>query len=432
MPTTSARADAKAPSDEAAINDQPAISGFLVGVGYARGLNERSNPGNIARVPRRQIETAIVLDVKHEVLDARMRAENMALLLPADGHRDHWNNEQRIQLLGFRSQLWSYGSTTLTLGKLNESFDEGMHYHPIDFFEDNFQAVDFDDKRGRGDGFPMLVLAHTTPTWTTRLFYSDDTLTDSQYRYWASNPGYNRGYRQLAAAWRCSLSELTVNLVAQKYLPGDVGLGGSFSYVIGANAELHGAWFAQRGSRLPVHRNVWIDKGSGFDVSDVYVSETPVKLWRLDDGRLYRRWLIGGSWTSESLFSLTVEWSHDDRGMNASERATWQAVNRFHQGLADPLVRDVNIAYDLQALRVRGRDQLFFKLALPVSDNWNVSLSPLVARDRSVAWSTRAAWQPDKHLEAWGDLWVRTGRAGTEFGATPERSGLSVGARVFF
>lgn len=409
------------------------ISGFVVGVGYGRDLNERNNPQNRARVPTQQLELAVIMDLKPQWFEARVRLEEMRVNAPAGEELESdWDGGMRLVLQRLFKRWWLTDDLAFTVGKLNESFDEGISYHPLDFFEDNFQTLDFDDKRGRTTGFPMVVLTKVAPTWSAQLFYSDDRDTDTTYRYVATNPGFNRGFRQVVAAWRGSFDWLTLNAVAQRPIPGDWGLGGSLSYVLGSSAEFHGAWFAQRGSRWPVHRNVQIGRESGFTVDDVYINESPVHQYRIDDGRLYQRWLIGGSWTSETLVSILVEFSRDERGMTPQERDIWKSVATFHDNLANPAGRAINLAYDSEALRVRGRDQLFIRLGAPLADSWDANVGVVLSRDRSLALNSRFAYGPGTEWEGWVDLWYRGGSRWSEFGSVPERSGLALGVRVFF
>jgi hypothetical protein len=404
-----------------------ALSGFLLGVGYGRDINEDLNIDNLREVPEKQLESAAIIDVKTNTFDARIRLENM---LTSGQESSQFDNESQIFLQRIKFRWDISRNTDLTFGKLNERFDEGLSFHPLNFFEDNLQGMDFEDKRGRETGFPLIKMSVVENDWSMRLIYSDDTDEDAAYQYINANNGYNRGLRQWVATLRYYVGSATLNLIAQKPQDQEVGIGSSFTQVIGNNVALYGSWFARRGTRVPIHRNVFLEQSTDYTANDVYIEESPISDYRINENSLYHRWLLGASWTSDSLFSASIEWSHDDRGMDNEQWGYWKSVVAFHNSLNDDDARSINLAYDSAVLLYRRQDHLFLKLSKPLYD-CNVSVSALMGVDKSVVSGARVAYQGATEWEAWFDVSLRSGSTYSEFGSVSSSSETSLGLRYF-
>lgn len=406
-------------------------SGMVTGLVSERRGRARLNPGNTARMPRGIYELGAVLDYQSADFTARLRASTVARDIP-HGTGNPREHDGRIDLLQLN---WTHALTTdwtLSLGRMNLSFDDGQSFHPLDFFEDTVRGSDFEDRTGRNRGFPLVMLQRATSTGGLRLVYSDDGITNTDYVYGDVNPHFNRGYRQALLSWRLSRGDWTWTTLAQRSWPGHTGLGGSFSWVPTAAWSVYGAAFGARGNPVPVHRNVANGRGSGLDGRDVYINTSPIGTWQADAGRWRYRWLLGTQYTWEGGNSLQVELWHDGRGMSQDEFRTWQGVVGFHDGLSSLPGRRINLGYDLEGLRTPSGTHLFTRYSHALSNGSTLQASILLAQDASGSAALR--WQGPRW--AAGDLsveaWRRFGSVDSRYGAVPDRQGMTLIWRTLF
>ena len=321
------------------------------------------------------------------------------------------------------------------MGRLNMSFDDGQSFHPLDFLEDAVRGTDFEDRAGRFRGFPLMMISRADSASAVRLIYSDDTIYrgNHTYSYGDPNPGFNRGLRQWIASARWSADQLTGTLIYQRPSPGKAGIGASASYVPNASVSIHGSMFAARGNPLPLHRNVFLKRSENLNETDVYINETPVQTWRADDSSVYSRWLVGATYTSEPGATYVFELWRDDRAMSKGEQDTWAKVLRFHRGLANPAARAINLAYDLESLRTAHGTQAFFRISVPMLGDASFQPSLLLST-RDGSGTTNLRWiQRLNHKWEYGvDVWFRFGKSYSQYGSTPDKSGMQASIRVFF
>jgi len=160
----------------------------------------------VVRVPSRALEAALVLDFKQGPWRARARLSQGYARVPGPGNDDPRRQRLDIPQLQWRQPLdalWSF-----TAGRLNLRLDDGLSFHPLDFFEDRPRSLDFEDRLGRDRGFPMLMLDRVRAQGSLRFILSDDSLTDSADRYGETD--FHRGLRQAVASVRHSLGSLTL------------------------------------------------------------------------------------------------------------------------------------------------------------------------------------------------------------------------------
>nr|WP_315261758.1 hypothetical protein [uncultured Limnohabitans sp.] len=412
------------------------ISGFLYATTTTRQLEKVLNNANGAKVPTLSSEMAGIIELRRGLLWGRFRFSEERLRIPQIGIVDTpWAQTNRADITQLSLRLPLSDQTVFTAGRLNINFDDGQSFHVLDFLEDAVRSTDFEDRAGRYRGFPLLMISHSDSGAAYRLLYSDDTIGQSNYTYTYGdpNPGFNRGLKQWIASARWSIDQLTGTLVLQQPLHGNTGIGASFSYVPSASWSFHGSIFGARGNPISMHKNVFLGQGNNLGPNDVYLSNSPVQAWRIDDQKIYLRGLIGATYTSESGVTSVFELWRDERGMTAAEQTTWGDLLRFHNTLSNPTVRSVNLAYDLQSLRAMHGTQAFLRMSVPIADNASFQPSLLVStRDGSGTANFR--WIR-KFVDKWElgiETWHRFGGAYTQYGSAPDKSGLQASIRAFF
>jgi len=402
-------------------------SGFLSLDATRRQVRDLLNPGNVARAPSRAIEAALVLDFKQGPLRARARVSDWRARVPGPSGEDTHHQRLDIPQLQWRQPLDALWS--VTAGRLNLRLDDGLSFHPLDFFEDRPRSLDFEDRLGRDRGFPMLMLERVQAQGAVRFILSDDSLTDSTDRYGETD--FHRGLRQAVASVRHSRGSLTLGGVAQRAWPGSTGWGGSFSWVPDAALSLYGAAFAARGNPYPLHRNAYLGRGTNLGPQDVYTTPSPVQPWAADDRGRHGRWMLGGGWTFESGDTVHVEAWRDGRGMDARQFTSWQGVTAFHDALASPAARRGNLGYDQDALRTASGTHLFVRYTTALEAGPRLQLSHLLAQDGSGSLSAQLEGLLGPKADWRVVAWQRYGSARSRYGAPPDPRGLTLQWRHF-
>ncbi len=381
----------------------------------------------MVRVPSRALEAALVLDFKQGPWRARARLSQGYARVPGPGNDDPRRQRLDIPQLQWRQPLdalWSF-----TAGRLNLRLDDGLSFHPLDFFEDRPRSLDFEDRLGRDRGLPMLMLERVRAQGSLRFILSDDSLTDSADRYGETD--FHRGLRQAVASARHSLGSLTLGGVAQRAWPGSTGWGGSFSWVPDAALSLYGAAFSARGNPYPLHRNAYLGRGTNLGPQDVYSAPSPVQPWAAHERQRHGRWMLGGGWTFESGDTVNVEAWRDGRGMNAGQFASWQGATAFHDALVSSAARRGNLGYDQEALRTASGTHLFTRYTTAWDTGASLQLSNLLARDGSGALSAQLEGRLGPQADWRVVAWQRYGGVLSRYGAPPDPRGLTLQWRHF-
>lgn len=330
----------------------------------------------------------------------------------------------------FFSDRWA-----LSLGKFNENFDNAYYAHILDFLNDNIISNDIDDFSARVRGFPIAKLSYNSERFGADLIYSDDTSTDTIYRFNSQNPNFNRGIRQWIGVLRANFENTDVTALVQKPSDMRAGFGASFVHTPNAQMQLYGALFSQLGSRQPVLRNIYPDGASPLGAGDLYTNSGSYAASRLMEDRWYTRGMLGVGWTSEAQLSLRFEWLHDGSGMSPKDYRRWGEIVDFHRSLLpqDRTAAALNIAWDAQALLSRQRDSFLVRIDQPFDNDISVAFNVLIGRDRSVLWAPRLRFSPaGGKFDTYIEIQRTTGREGSIYGSALARMRAQVGLRFFF
>jgi len=410
------------------------IKSALVFTGQTAELRRDLDPGWLSGLPAKQYTGATVIDGKWEGLSFRYRLD-YDQTRGGEGPSVFNNERSGGHLLQLRKKFLLSDHWALSLGKFNENFDNAHYAHVLDFFNDNIISSDIDDLAARVRGFPIAKLSYNSEHFWADLIYSDDSSTDTTYRFNSQNPNFNRGIRQWLGVLRANFEETDVTALVQKPSDMRAGFGTSFVHTPNAQMQLYGALFSQRGSRQPVLRNIYPDRASPLGVDDIYTNNGSYATSRLMEDRWYSRGMLGIGWTSEAQLSLRFEWRHDASGMSSEDYRRWGQIVDFHRSLLpqDRTAAALNIAWDAQALRSRQRDSFLIRIDQSLDKDLSVALSVLVGRDHSALWAPRLRFSPaGGKLDTWIELQRTTGREGSEFGSALERTRVQVGLRYLF
>lgn len=407
--------------------EPPELRSMLVVNGLVTDVRHDLDPDWRSGISTSETTAAAVVDGKWEGVRLRYRIDHHQQRGGA-GSATFSKDRRGGYLLQLHKKFVLSDHWALKVGSFNESFDYGHYAHVLDFLSDTI-SNDVEDLQARVTGFAMAKLGYSTGRFGVDLIYSDD----SRYRSNSQNTGFNRGLRQWLGVLRGHSDETDWTALVQKPSDMHMGFGASFIHTPDAQVQWYGALFAQRGSRLPVLRNIYPDGTAALEADDVY-TENPYAASRLLQDKWYTRSMLGIGWTSEEQLGLRIEWLHDENGMSPSDFSRWRQIVDFHRRIAltDRTVAGFNIAWDAQALRGRQRDSFLVRVDRPLGEGFSVALNALVGADRSVLWQSRLRYKPDKKWDAWIDLLRSTGATGTEFGSVLARTQLQLGLRYLF
>jgi hypothetical protein len=410
------------------------IKSALVFTARTAELRRDLDPGWLSGLPAKQYSGAAVMDGKWEGLTFRYRLD-YEQTRGGEGPSVFSNERSSGRLLQLRKKFLLSDRWALSLGKFNENFDNAHYAHVLDFLKDNISSSDIDDLEARVRGFPIAKLSYNSERFGADLIYSDDSSTDTTYRFNSQNPNFNRGIRQWLGVLRANFEETDVTALVQKPSDMRAGFGASFVHTPNAQMQLYGALFSQRGSRQPVLRNIYPEGASPLGADDIYTNSGSYATSRLMEDRWYTRGMLGIGWTSETQLSMRFEWRHDASGMSPEDYRRWEQIVDFHRNLLpqDRTAAALNIAWDAQALRSRQRDSFLIRIDQPLDNDLSVALNVLVGRDRSALWAPRLRFSPaGVKLDTWIELQRTTGREGSEFGSALARTSVQVGLRYLF
>jgi len=407
------------------------LKSTLVFTGLAAEIRRDLDPGWLSGLPAKQFTGAAVIDGKWEGIAFRYRLD-YDQIRGGQGLSVFDNERSSGHLLQLRKKFLLSDRWALSLGKFNENFDHAHYAHVLDFLNDSITSSGVEDLAARVRGFPIAKLGYNSERLGADLIYSDDSSTDTTYRFNSQNPNFNRGIRQWLGVLRTNFEETDVTALVQKPSDMRAGLGAAFIHTPNAQMQWYGALFSQRGTRQPVLRNIYPDGASPLGADDIYTDGSSYAASRLAEDRWYTRGMLGIGWTSEKQLSLRFEWRHDQSGMSAQDYRRWGQIVDFHRSLLlqDRTAAAFNIAWDAQVLRARQRDSFLVRIDRPLGDDFSMALNALAGGDRSVLWQPRLRYSPaGEKLDAWIEFQRTTGRKGSEFGSALARAQVQVGLR---
>lgn len=404
------------------------LGGFVLPLYSATRVRESPvNPGNFLRLPSSSAQ-----------LTAGLRGETRSLSWRAsirharawNGDREHRTTDASLQELSVALALSD--RVTLIAGKRILAWDVAFSSTPLGFFQKTPDLTDVTDRLERAEGLPLVALGFIGRELDLTLVYSDD----SRHR----SDGFNRGLRQVAANLTWSRPRASYSLVVQKPHDQRAGVGLAASITLRDDLTAHVSAFTRRGTRRPISRRV-LERELAFDTVD------PNASWRLHADDRYDHWVVGMSWIGASGTSVTLEWSHDDAGLDRAQWAFWKELVAFHaaepaqdaapdmlEGLPPDLAAAVNLAYDAKSLLPHGarRDYLFVRVARSAGRTSLSALARTGIADGSTFVNLSAGREFGRRITAEISLSMHLGRKGTELSFLPSEGSLQAWLKYAF
>ncbi|MFO7277667.1 MAG: hypothetical protein DIU56_011575 [Pseudomonadota bacterium] len=403
------------------------IGGFVLPLYSATKVRESPvNPGNFLGQARSSAQLAAGLHGEMGALSWRASVRHSRAW---NGDREHRTTDVSLQELSASFALSD--RVTLIAGKRILAWDVAFSSTPLGFFQKTPDLTDVTDRLERAEGLPLVALGFIGRELDLTLVYSDD----SRHR----SDGFNRGLRQLAANLTWTRPRASYSFVVQKPHDQRAGFGLAASVTLRDDLTAHVSAFTRRGTRRPISLRV-LERELVFDTVD------PNGSWRLREDERYDHWVVGTSWVGASGTSVTLEWSHDDAGLDHAQWGFWKALVAFHAagpaedaapGMLEGVPPDlaaVNLAYDAKSLLPRGarRDYLFVRVAWPVGTASLSALARTGIADGSTFVNLSAGREFGRRVTAEISLSMHLGRKGTELSFLPSEGSLQAWLKYAF
>lgn len=205
-------ASAPAPSIE--------LTGFAL-VGAARNDIRRT----AFTVSERTIEkeAALVVEARRGRAVVRARAAS----------RDTVTGTASLRVLESSVAIEPAPQLTMRIGKAQLSWDTGLAFQPVGFFQRRLDVADLGDFEGRGEGLPLVAVTYGSDRLSATAVVSDRLSGDR---------GSERlPRRQLAGRVALDLDSLSASLIVRRPHGFSTGLGGTLSATLGERMTAHGS-----------------------------------------------------------------------------------------------------------------------------------------------------------------------------------------------
>ena len=372
------------------------------------------NPGDILGRERTLITGAVVLSPSMAGIQGRVRLE---------AWRD-MRSDGRIDTSAVVQELYTTFSVTegvqATVGKSFLAWDVSYASRPVNFFALNTDCVDLEDHRLRMSGVPIAALSWTGRAGTLVGVVASDDAEETGRGQWAFRAQGHAGAAEVAALVRGQFG-------------GPIGFGGTLTCVQGRSLEMHGSLFVSHGSGRRMHR---IAAGESFRFFG------PEESALTSPGTGNNRWVphlvVGGQYTTESLFNVLVEYIHDGSGLSGSQWERLLAAADFYSraaAIGSPQAAVAGNLGDIAAsLRPRGtrRDYLFVR-GSTVWGEIEGNVSALIGlADGGVSLGGNLSYQSESTWDVRAEIRRHMGPKHSEFGEVPERMRLTLMLRFLF
>ncbi len=396
------------------------LSETLITKGSYTAVRRTADPGALTGIPTTGGAGAVVIDGTVDGTSFRIKSDYGIDRGGVDG-TTFSAVTRRTSLLRL-SAAGDFLGGRWTIGKYNESFDDGFYAHVLDFLTDNIASTDFFDYSYRSNGFPALRYSAGGARHTLEAIYSDDRLDRTGYAFNALNPGFNRGIKQGLLVGRFAGDACHALGLLQK--PSDMALGGgaSGSCLLAAQGSVYSALFVQRGSRFPM-------------LSTALYGPDPtgsVFIDRRSSSAFYRRAMVGMQWNVSPEIGARMEFQRNDSGMTKAEQRNWDLALQADRAIANPAIAADALALDAQALELPWASNLFVHIEYVFPNGGQASVNLLSGLDGSTLTEFELIKPITEHTDFRLAITHTAGPVGSEFGTSLLGNRVTLGARYFF
>jgi hypothetical protein len=326
----------------------------------------------------------------------------------------------------------SLGDLELSVGRKILRWTNGYAFNPAGLLEPRRSPSDPQDRLKLLEGLEMAQLDYFVGDHVFTAVFSSDMLSRSEEE--------GRRY-DFALRGNILLNSINLDLAVEALVSNIKNTGAvTLSYVFGDALEIHGEIAGTRGTSAQYPRAIEPGRQQELFGSD-YLAQL-----KLDDGRLFLRYVVGVNYTLAWGTNLIGEFYHSDEGLSGQEWERFIAHAHFSReqlatGQYPPVFEDLSLpALNLlQGLQQLGRQSIRRNyLFLRVADSWrNERLAATVLGlinldDRSGLGVGEVSYLVRKGALVYARATLFGGSAESEFGNLGRRGSLNVGLQLSF
>ena len=297
----------------------------------------------------------------------------------------HLSSESQFELteLSYNFSLLESEEDLWQVGKFNYPVDPGYAFQSIGFFE---KSVNPFDDFASNEGINML----SSSIW----------LQDYYFSLLVALAGQNATYenkKQWAILIQRDFDALSSSLIVQQYQDSHLGMGASFTYVLGESWEFHGSSFIRKGS-------LWLTE---LELENYFPD-------REDEWQPVAA--LGSFWTSQHT-QLLAEWSYQQEKLSNSEIGKlWQIP--FNGSNTDSI---------LNLHQQRYQQHYFFLQYQYSSQDHTATLNSLIGQDNSALSQFKYEYLSSSDINYWLSVELSSGDKYSEFKQIPWQTRLQIG-----
>ncbi len=365
-------------------------------------------------------ETALILFEQHSIgatssLSYRLRGEYDS------GEDTRFDAQvQELSISGLIGESW-----IVNVGKTQLSWDMSTSFQPLGFFQDGENLFDLTDVQSRSSGIPLVAATYLSPSWSATFVYGHDK--------WSTYDGLSSGVEQWAARVQLLSDGYDLSFVVQKPAGQSVGAGLSLVLSPADFMVSYVSAFYRQGTRRPQNQLLNSAENQLVDFFPFSFSE------RQSDTPYWRA--VFGSTFAFKHADVTLEFSHDERGL---DETTWSRLTsqiRYHNELlgseTDPDTRELiaaNLWFNSQTIIASGSQQSYvFAFVKSTFDPVSASVfSRLALQDGSALVGMTLESEINPNLTLSANMQAFTGDDVDEFGLTPIGTSFQLTLRYVF
>lgn len=344
-------------------------------------------------------ESTLISDHQYQSLIAVWRLDNQLYQPPTqtgnDSHGLQSDTQFKLSELSYSFSLLASENDFWQLGQFNSALDPGYALRSVGFFEStNNPFDDFASTQG-------LQMANVS-LWLDDYYLSLLLALEG-------NSVATENLKQWALVLQKDYFALSSSFMLQQYEGNNIGLGATFTYVVGNSWEFHGSIFTRRGS-------VWRDQ-----FSDSTLTIAPHYNGQAEEDQWLPKGVIGSVWTSTHL-QLLMEYSYQKEKLSQTQI---NAINDFQPQSLQQAQQYQNHLIELYTQAYQ-QHYLFAQLQYTLEDHI-ITANSLIGGDISALSQLKYEYLATFNLSGWLSMELASGTSETEFKRTPWQNRVQIG-----
>lgn len=337
-------------------------------------------------------ESTIISDHQYQSLILGWRLDNQLYQSPETNSLEQ-KTKFELSELSYSFSLLDNENDFWQVGRFNSPLDPGYALRSVGFFESTNNP--FDDFAST-KGIDMANLSLWLDDYYLSLLVAIE-----------GNSVATENLKQWAFVIQKDYQALSTSILLQQYEQHHIGLGSTFTYVLGNSWEFHGSGFIRQGSP-------WRSQFSDSTLPPFNNSTD-------DNDHWYPKIVLGAVWTGRHL-QVLMEYSYQ------KEKLTAEQINAINAIEPKTLQQARLYSDDVYQLYTQAYQQhyLFAQLKYSIEDHV-ITANTLIGQDISALSQLKYEYLATLNLSGWLSMELASGEADTEFKRIPWQNRIQIG-----